>query len=74
MTPSPTPEPRIPHDDWADQDLLTKSEAAQRLAAEIAEVTDKLSGSPAGGDAEILERRLNGLKQAYQHMTEDAQD
>lgn len=59
---------RIPHDDWADQDLLTKGEAAERLSAEIAEVDTKLSGAHAGD--EILERRLNGLKEAYRHLTE----
>ena len=63
---------RIPHDDWADQDLLTKSEAAERLAAEIADVSAKLSGANLDSDAarEILERRLNGLKEAYKHLTE----
>ena len=65
---------RIPHDDWADQDLLTKSEAAERLAAEIAEVSAKLSGSDGPADAEILERRLNGLKEAYKHLTAGADD
>ena len=66
---------RIPHDDWADQDLLTKSEAAERLAAEIADVSAKLRGTDVGSDAarEILERRLNGLKEAYAHLTEGAQ-
>ena len=66
---------RIPHDDWADQDLLTKGEAAERLAAEIAEVTAKLATPEAGPDAarEVLQRRLNGLKEAHKHMTEDAQ-
>ena len=59
---------RIPYDDWADQDLLTKGEAAERVAAEIAEVSAKLSGAHAGD--EILERRLNGLKEAYRHLTE----
>ena len=60
------PQERIPHDDWADQDLLTKAEAAERLAAEISEVRTKLSGSD---DDEILRRRLNGLKEAYKHLT-----
>ncbi|OBH62441.1 hypothetical protein [Mycobacterium sp. E2479] len=62
------PHERIPHDDWADQDLLTKGEAAERLSAEIAEVNAKLSVAHAGD--EILERRLNGLKEAYRHLTE----
>ena len=64
------PHERIPRDDWADQDLLTKGEAAERLAAEIAEVSAKLSGARAGD--EILERRLNGLKEAYEYLTEGA--
>jgi hypothetical protein len=65
---------RIPHDDWADQDLLTKSEAAERLSAEIADVSAKLGGPDVGSDAarEILERRLNGLREAYRHLTEGA--
>ncbi len=71
MTPPETPQSRIPHDDWADQDLLTKGEAAQRLTAEIAEVSAKLSASEVRD--EILERRLGGLKEAYQHLTEDVQ-
>ena len=62
---------RIPRDDWADQDLLTKGEAAERLSAEIAEVSAKLSGADASD--EILERRLNGLKEAYKHLTEGVQ-
>src|ERR1700739_4869018 len=49
------PQERIPRDDWADQDLLTKGEAAERLSVEITEVTAKLSGSHAGD--EILQRR-----------------
>jgi uncharacterized small protein (DUF1192 family) len=65
---------RIPHDDWADQDLLTKTEAAERIAAEIAEVTAQLDAPDAGDDAarELLERRLNGLRAAHQHLTEGA--
>jgi heme oxygenase len=61
---------RIPKDDWVDQDLLTRGEAADRLAAEIEEVSAALAG-PAAGD-EILTRRLAALKQAYAHMTGDA--
>jgi len=65
------PHERIPRDDWADQDLLTKGEAAERLSAEIAEVSAKLSGAHAAD--EILQRRLSGLKEAYKHLTEDRQ-
>ncbi|OBH96920.1 hypothetical protein [Mycobacterium sp. E2733] len=64
------PHERIPRDDWADQDLLTKDEAAERLSEEIAEVSGKLNGAHAGD--EILERRLNGLKEAYKYLTEGA--
>ena len=60
------PQGRIPHDDWADQDLLTRAEAAERLAGEIAEVKAKLSGADAD---EPLRRRLSALEEAYTHMT-----
>lgn len=71
MTQPGTPQSRIPHDDWADQDLLTKGEAAERLAAEIAEVTAKLGASD--DQDETLMRRLNGLEEAYKHLTGDPQ-
>jgi hypothetical protein len=58
---------RIPKDDWVDQDLLTRGEAAERLAAEIEEVSAALAG-PAASD-EIMTRRLAALKEAYAHMT-----
>ena len=69
------PHERIPHDDWADQDLLTKSEAAERLAVEITEVSAQLAALDAGSDAarEILQRRLNGLEEAHKHMIEGTQ-
>jgi hypothetical protein len=71
MTQPDTPQSRIPHDDWADQDLLTKGEAAERLAAEIAEVTAQLGASD--DNDETLMRRLKGLKEAYQHLVGDPQ-
>ncbi len=71
MTQPETPQPRIPHDDWADQDLLTKGEAAERLAAEIAEVSAKLDASD--DNDETLMRRLTGLKEAYKHLAGDPQ-
>lgn len=58
---------RIPQDDWVDQDILTRTEAAGRLAEEIEHVTAELAG-PAAGD-EALERRLAALKEAYAQMT-----
>lgn len=61
------PGERIPRDDWADQDLLTRSEAAERLEAEIAEVTKMIA---AGKGDELLERRLAGMREALQHYRE----
>lgn len=65
------PQGRIPHDDWADQDLLTKAEAAERLADEITEVKAALNGSDAD---ETLRRRLNALEEAYKHFTDGTRD
>ena len=58
------PDDRIPHDDWVDQDLLTRDEAAERLVEEIAEVTRKIE---AGEGDEVMERRLAGMKEALEH-------
>jgi hypothetical protein len=58
---------RIPKDDWVDQDLLTRGEAAERLAAEIEQVTAELGG-PKAGD-EVLTRRLAALREAHAQMT-----
>lgn len=58
------PTERIPHDDWVDQDLLTRDEAAGRLVDEIAEVTRKIE---AGEGDELMERRLSGMKEALDH-------
>ncbi len=65
------PQARIPHDDWADQDLLTKAEAAERLAHEIAEVKAKLGRSDTD---ETLRRRLRGLEEAYKHLSGGTRD
>lgn len=64
------PRERIPRDDWADQDLLTRSEATERLTAEIADVTASLERShgPDSAERELLERRLNGLREAVRHL------
>lgn len=51
-------------DDWADQDLLTKDEARERLAAEIIRTQDQLATlTHPDDDAEIilLERRLAAM-------------
>ncbi|BCP08103.1 MULTISPECIES: hypothetical protein [Mycobacterium avium complex (MAC)] len=55
---------RIPHDDWVDQDLLTRDEAASRLVTEIAEVAAKIE---AGEGDELAERRLAGMREALEH-------
>lgn len=57
---------RIPHDDWADQDLLTRTEAAERLAAEIAQVSAVVETTTAD---EITLRRLGALKQLHAQLT-----
>lgn len=61
------PKDRIPHDDWADQDLLTRDEAAERLEAEIADLTKK---AEAGQGDEIQQRRLAAMKEALARMRE----
>ena len=61
------PGERIPHDDWVDQDLLTRDEAAGRLIAEIAEVTRQIE---AGDGDELLQRRLAGMREALTHYRE----
>lgn len=58
------PSERIAHDDWADQDLLTRDEACERLQAEIAEVTAKID---AGQGDELMHRRLSGMREALEH-------
>lgn len=58
------PSERIPHDDWVDQDLLTRDEAAARLTDEIAEVTRTIE---AGEGDEVMHRRLAGMKEALKH-------
>jgi hypothetical protein len=64
------PKERIPHDDWADQDLLTRDEAAQRLVAEIADVEAKIA---AGSGDEVMERRLAALRQAHDQVTKPSE-
>lgn len=59
---------RIPYDDWVDQDILTRAEARERIAAEIERVGAELAG-PAAGD-EVLARRLAALKEVYAQMAE----
>jgi hypothetical protein len=61
------PKDRIPHDDWADQDLLTRAEAAERLAAEITDVRAKVV---AGETDDVTLRRLAALEEAHAQLTD----
>lgn len=58
------PSDRIPQDDWVDQDLLTRDEAAGRLVTEIAEVKKKID---TGEGDELMERRLAGMTEALEY-------
>lgn len=52
-------------DDWADQDLLTKEEARERLAAEVVRTQNRIAALRGpGDDAEItlLTRRLAAME------------
>ncbi|WP_299577241.1 hypothetical protein [uncultured Williamsia sp.] len=61
---------RIPHDDWADQDLLTKGEAAERVAAEIDAVRAEIIGGMGGAEpTDSLQKRLEALQAAYRSLT-----
>ena len=60
------PKDRIPHDDWADQDLLTRAEAADRLAVEIKEIQAEVV---AGNADEVMLRRRAALEEAHAQMT-----
>jgi hypothetical protein len=60
------PKDRIPHDDWADQDLLTRAEAAERLAVEINEIQAEVV---AGNADEVMLRRLAALREAHAQMS-----
>jgi hypothetical protein len=57
---------RIPRDDWADQDLLTRGEAAERLADEIKEIRAKMV---TGDSDKVMLRRLTALEESYAQMT-----
>ncbi|MCW2915889.1 MAG: hypothetical protein JWN52_3957 [Actinomycetia bacterium] len=63
---------QLPQDDWFDQDLLTRQEAAGRLAEKIDEITGRLAElGKAGGAADAepetaeLNRRLAALQNAH---------
>jgi hypothetical protein len=50
---------QLPRDDWTDQDLLTRDEAAGRLNRELAHLDRALSDptTDAAGRAELSQRR-----------------
>jgi hypothetical protein len=60
------PVEQVPLSDWADQDLLTKDEAHERLLVEIDRTKAQLGKLAAGSanDAELtlLTRRLNAME------------
>ncbi|WP_395106264.1 hypothetical protein [Actinomadura sp. SCN-SB] len=63
------PVEQLPVDDWTDQDLLTKVEAAGRLEARIAEVSARIealaaAGAATGVEGAALERRMAALRSA----------
>ena len=72
---------QVPQSDWTDQDLLTKDEARERLAEEIADTRGRLdqirsdTGDPARNDAEtsLLTRRLKAMEATY-HEYEPSKD
>jgi hypothetical protein len=68
----------IPQDDWTDQDILTRAEAAQRLRAEIgvverdrAALTGDAAGDAAGAaERALLDRRLAAIRAALGELGE----
>ena len=56
---------QLPQDDWHDQDLLTKREAAERLDAEIHLVRSQLAELKVGSvEREQLTKRLSAMETA----------
>lgn len=61
----PGPVEQLPLDDWADQDLLTKDEAHERLLAEIDRTKARLAEldeSTDEAEVTLLTRRLNAME------------
>jgi hypothetical protein len=61
---------QLPVDDWADQDLLTKDEARDRLVAEIGRTRARLarlrSAKPeAQSEIALVARRLNAMESLH---------
>ncbi|MEB3065119.1 hypothetical protein [[Mycobacterium] zoologicum] len=57
---------QLPVSDWADQDLLTKDEARQRLAVEIgrckAQLDDLKTANADDSEISLLARRLGAME------------
>lgn len=56
---------QLPQNDWHDQDLLTKREAAERLDTEIQVVRDQLARTKVDSvEREQLAKRLSAMEAA----------
>lgn len=64
---------QLPQDDWHDQDLLTKSEAAERLVDEIEITRRQLAALEADGDVNgehaALTKRLKAMEAIHHDLT-----
>ncbi|MFE4963769.1 hypothetical protein [Streptomyces sp. NPDC056660] len=67
---------QLPLDDWNDQDLLTRDEAAERLDEEMKAVTGELAELRRAGQdpavragIELLDRRLAAMKAARTELS-----
>lgn len=62
---------QFPQDDWHDQDLLTKNEAAERLAEEI-EITRRqlaeLDANDPNGEYAALAKRLGTMEAIHRDL------
>lgn len=65
---------QFPQDDWHDQDLLTKDEAAERLVEEI-EITrreidelEKLASDENSGEHAMLTKRLAAMEAMHRDL------
>jgi hypothetical protein len=68
---------QLPVDDWADQDLLTKDEARERLVSEIARARSRLEelrteDSPSESETELIARRLDAMESIRDEYDIDA--
>lgn len=69
------PDQQIPADDWTDQDLLTRDEAAIRLRADAEEAEAELAGlNPDDPATERLRTRVTALRSALSDLEPSASD